>query len=73
MAGDLDAIIIGAGFAGLAAAIKLKEAGFGRLVVLEKGDRIGGTWRENTYPGACCDVPSRLYSFSFALNITDCP
>lgn len=68
MAGDLDAIIIGAGFAGLAAAIKLKEAGFGRLVVLEKGDRIGGTWRENTYPGACCDVPSRLYSFSFALN-----
>ena len=68
MADDLDAIIIGAGFAGLAAAIKLKEAGFGRLVVLEKGDRIGGTWRENTYPGACCDVPSRLYSYSFALN-----
>lgn len=68
MADDLDAIIIGAGFAGLAAAIKLKEAGFGRLTVLEKGDRIGGTWRENTYPGACCDVPSRLYSYSFALN-----
>jgi cation diffusion facilitator CzcD-associated flavoprotein CzcO len=68
MADDLDAIIIGAGFGGLAAAIKLKEAGFGRIVVLEKGDRIGGTWRENTYPGACCDVPSRLYSYSFALN-----
>jgi len=68
MAEDLDAIIIGAGFGGLTAAIKLKEAGFGRLVVLEKGDRIGGTWRENTYPGACCDVPSRLYSLSFALN-----
>lgn len=68
MADDLDAIIIGAGFGGLAAAIKLNEAGFGRLVVLEKGDRIGGTWRENTYPGACCDVPSRLYSYSFALN-----
>ncbi len=68
MASELDAIVIGAGFAGLTAAIKLKEAGFGRLVVLEKGDRIGGTWRENTYPGACCDVPSRLYSLSFAPN-----
>ncbi|MDO8297818.1 MAG: NAD(P)/FAD-dependent oxidoreductase [Caulobacter sp.] len=68
MADDLDAIIIGAGFGGLTAAIKLKEAGFGRLVMLEKADRIGGTWRENTYPGACCDVPSRLYSLSFALN-----
>lgn len=68
MSGELDAIIIGAGFGGLTAAIKLKEAGFSRLVVLEKGDRIGGTWRENTYPGACCDVPSRLYSLSFALN-----
>ena len=68
MSGDLDAIVIGAGFGGLTAAIKLKEAGFGRLVVLEKADRVGGTWRENTYPGACCDVPSRLYSLSFALN-----
>ncbi|MFZ5668728.1 MAG: flavin-containing monooxygenase [Pseudomonadota bacterium] len=68
MAGDLDAIIIGAGFGGLCAAIKLNEAGFGRIAALEKGDRIGGTWRENTYPGACCDVPSRLYSYSFALN-----
>lgn len=68
MSGDLDAIIIGAGFGGLTAAIKLKEAGYTRLVVLEKGDKVGGTWRENTYPGACCDVPSRLYSLSFALN-----
>ncbi len=68
MSGELDAIIIGAGFGGLTAAIKLKEAGFTNLVVLEKGDRIGGTWRDNTYPGACCDVPSRLYSLSFALN-----
>jgi cation diffusion facilitator CzcD-associated flavoprotein CzcO len=68
MSGDLDAIVIGAGFGGLTAAIKLKEAGFSRLVVLEKADRVGGTWRENTYPGACCDVPSRLYSLSFALN-----
>ena len=68
MASQLDAIVMGAGFGGLTAAIKLKEAGFGRVVVLEKADRIGGTWRENTYPGACCDVPSRLYSLSFALN-----
>ncbi|MGE5501519.1 MAG: flavin-containing monooxygenase, partial [Ignavibacteriales bacterium] len=67
MAG-LDAIVIGAGFGGLAAAIKPKRAGFGRLVVLEKADRLGGTWRDNTYPGAACDVPSRLYSYSFALN-----
>lgn len=68
MAGDYEAIIIGAGFGGVAAAIKLDEAGYKRFVVLEKGDGIGGTWRENTYPGACCDVPSRLYSYSFALN-----
>ena len=65
---DLDAIVIGAGFGGLAAAIKLKKAGFKRLAVLEKADRLGGTWRDNTYPGAACDVPSRLYSYSFALN-----
>jgi cation diffusion facilitator CzcD-associated flavoprotein CzcO len=68
MAGEFEAIIIGAGFGGVAAAIKLDEAGYKRFVVLEKGDGIGGTWRENTYPGACCDVPSRLYSYSFALN-----
>jgi cation diffusion facilitator CzcD-associated flavoprotein CzcO len=68
MSGQLDAIVIGAGFGGLAAAIKLKQAGFGRLVVLEKAGRLGGTWRDNTYPGAACDVPSRLYSYSFALN-----
>lgn len=65
---DLGAIVIGAGFGGLAAAIKLKKAGFARLVVLEKAGRLGGTWRDNTYPGAACDVPSRLYSYSFALN-----
>lgn len=68
MSGDLDAIVIGAGFGGLAAAIKLKRAGFRRLLVLEKANRLGGTWRDNTYPGAACDVPSRLYSYSFALN-----
>ncbi|HEX6865978.1 MAG TPA: NAD(P)/FAD-dependent oxidoreductase [Caulobacteraceae bacterium] len=68
MRGDLDAIVIGAGFGGLAAAIKLKQGGFKKLAVLEKADRLGGTWRDNTYPGAACDVPSRLYSYSFALN-----
>ncbi|HEX6858853.1 MAG TPA: NAD(P)/FAD-dependent oxidoreductase [Caulobacteraceae bacterium] len=68
MSSELDAIVIGAGFGGLAAAIKLRQAGFRNLLVLEKADRLGGTWRDNTYPGAACDVPSRLYSYSFALN-----
>jgi cation diffusion facilitator CzcD-associated flavoprotein CzcO len=62
----LDAIIIGSGFGGLCAAIKLREAGFNRLVVLEKADKLGGTWRDNTYPGCACDIPSLLYSLSFA-------
>lgn len=60
--------IIGGGMAGILSAIKLKEAGFGDLTVYEKSDRLGGTWRENTYPGIACDVPSHLYSYSFALN-----
>lgn len=63
-----DVAIIGAGFAGLCMAIKLREAGIHDFVVLEKGDRVGGTWRDNTYPGAGCDVMSLLYSFSFAPN-----
>ncbi len=61
-------LVIGAGFSGLGAAIKLSEAGEHDFVVLEKGDDVGGTWRANTYPGAACDVPSQLYSFSFAPN-----
>jgi cation diffusion facilitator CzcD-associated flavoprotein CzcO len=60
--------IIGAGMGGVLAAIKLKEAGLGDFTIYEKGDRIGGTWRENTYPGIACDVPSHLYSYSFAPN-----
>jgi len=60
--------IIGAGMAGILSAIKLKEAGFTDFTVYEKGDRLGGTWRENTYPGLACDVPSHLYSYSFALT-----
>jgi cation diffusion facilitator CzcD-associated flavoprotein CzcO len=62
-----DTVVIGAGFAGIGAAIKLEEAGFDDFAVLEKSDRLGGTWRDNTYPGCSCDVPSTLYSFSFAL------
>ncbi len=61
-------LVIGAGFAGLGAAIKLDEAGQTDFVVIDKGDSVGGTWRDNTYPGAACDVPSQLYSFSFAPN-----
>jgi cation diffusion facilitator CzcD-associated flavoprotein CzcO len=52
---------------GVLAAIKLQEAGYG-FTVFEKADRLGGTWRENTYPGIACDVPSHIYSYSFALN-----
>jgi len=58
-------IIIGTGFSGLAMAIKLKEKGVQDFIILEKAAEIGGTWRENTYPGAECDIPSALYSFSF--------
>ncbi len=58
--------IMGAGFAGIGLAIKLRQAGFTRVTVFEKGGRVGGTWRDNTYPGAACDVQSHLYSYSFA-------
>src|SRR4029079_3752496 len=61
-------LVIGAGMSGILAAIKLAEAGFEDVVVYEKADRLGGTWRENTYPGLACDVPSHLYSYSFAPN-----
>ena len=61
-------VIIGAGFGGLGTAIELRRHGFTDIVVLEKADRIGGVWRDNTYPNAACDVPSNLYSWSFARN-----
>ena len=64
----VDTLIIGSGFAGLGAAIKLTKAGKKDFVVIERGHDVGGTWRDNTYPGAACDVPSHLYSYSFALN-----
>ncbi|MCW2837709.1 MAG: Cyclohexanone monooxygenase, partial [Marmoricola sp.] len=60
--------IIGAGFGGLGTAIELKRAGYADVTVLEKADGVGGVWRENTYPNAACDVPSSLYSWSFAPN-----
>ena len=58
--------IIGSGFGGIGMAIVLRRAGFGDITILEKADDVGGVWRDNTYPGAACDVPSHLYSFSFA-------
>jgi cation diffusion facilitator CzcD-associated flavoprotein CzcO len=60
--------IVGTGFSGLGMAIRLQQAGIEDYVVLERADDVGGTWRDNTYPGAACDVPSHLYSFSFAPN-----
>jgi cation diffusion facilitator CzcD-associated flavoprotein CzcO len=65
---DLRFVVIGAGMSGILSAIKLQNAGFDDFVVYEKADRLGGTWRENTYPGIACDVPSHFYSYSFALN-----
>ncbi|MFB5650098.1 flavin-containing monooxygenase [Leptospira wolffii] len=62
----LDVAIIGTGFAGLCMGIRLKQSGIDSFVLLEKGSGVGGTWRENHYPGAACDVQSHLYSFSFA-------
>ena len=62
----IDVVIIGSGFGGLGMAIKLRETGNENFVVLEKADEVGGTWRENSYPGAACDVQSHMYSFSFA-------
>src|SRR5215831_19016613 len=61
----LTAVIVGTGFGGIGMAIKLRQAGITDFVMLEKSGQIGGTWRDNTYPGAACDVPSPLYSFSF--------
>lgn len=60
--------IIGTGFGGLGTAIKLKQEGINDFAVFERADDVGGTWRDNSYPGCACDVHSHLYSFSFALN-----
>ncbi len=61
-------IIIGAGFGGLGAARALREQGIDDITILERADSVGGVWRDNTYPGAACDVPSPLYSWSWAIN-----
>jgi cation diffusion facilitator CzcD-associated flavoprotein CzcO len=60
--------IIGSGFGGLGAAIRLTQRGIDDFLVFERADDLGGTWRDNSYPGCACDVPSHLYSFSFAPN-----
>ncbi|MEA2348548.1 MAG: hypothetical protein QOG62_2335 [Thermoleophilaceae bacterium] len=60
--------IVGGGFGGVGALVMLKRAGYQEVTVFEKGDRVGGVWNHNTYPGAACDVPSHLYEFSFAPN-----
>ncbi len=61
-------VIIGAGMTGMLMVIKLRKAGITDIVVLEKKDSVGGTWRENTYPGAACDVPAHMYTYSFEPN-----
>src|SRR5580700_7746916 len=68
MPGDrsISVVIVGAGIGGIAAAIELRRHGFDDVTVLERGSRLGGTWHYNDYPGCACDVPSHLYSFSFA-------
>ncbi|MGJ9411666.1 flavin-containing monooxygenase [Aeromicrobium sp. CF4.19] len=63
-----DTIIVGSGFAGMGMAMKMREAGRTDFIIIEKADDVGGTWRDNTYPGAECDVQSHMYSFSYELN-----
>jgi len=65
---DTGIVIIGTGFSGLGMAIQLKRSGIHDFVILEKADDVGGTWRDNTYPGCACDIRSNLYSFSYAQN-----
>jgi cation diffusion facilitator CzcD-associated flavoprotein CzcO len=66
--GHVRVAIIGAGLSGIGAGIRLRQAGVTSFVILERATAVGGTWRDNTYPGCACDVPSHLYSFSFAPN-----
>lgn len=60
--------VIGAGMTGILMAIRLRESGIDNITIFEKADRLGGTWRENTYPGVACDVPAHMYTYSFAGN-----
>ena len=61
-------VVIGAGMTGMLMTIKLQEAGITDITILEKREKVGGTWRENTYPGVACDVPAHMYTYSFAPN-----
>jgi cation diffusion facilitator CzcD-associated flavoprotein CzcO len=63
-----EVVIVGAGFSGIGMGARLRQMGIDDFVVLDRGHDLGGTWRDNSYPGAACDVPSNLYSFSFDLN-----
>ena len=65
---SFETVIVGSGFSGLAMAHRLKQAGREDFTILERARDVGGTWRDNTYPGCRCDIPSHLYSFSFAPN-----
>ena len=67
-AGHVRVAIVGTGFVGLSMAHALRQAGIEDWVALERSDQVGGVWRDNTYPGIACDVPSHLYSLSFAPN-----
>src|SRR5947209_13584305 len=60
--------VVGGGFGGVGAVLMLQQAGYHDVTVFERGERVGGVWHHNTYPGAACDVPSHLYEFSFAPN-----
>ncbi len=65
---DHEIVIVGNGFSGLGTAIKLKQSGIDDFLIIDKADSVAGTWRENTYPGCACDVPSHMYSYSFEQN-----
>src|SRR3546814_11750185 len=67
-ASAMSVLIIGSGFSGLVLAVRLKQAGIENFEILERADNVGGTWRDNRYPGCACDVQSHLYSFSFEQN-----
>ena len=66
--GSRSIAVVGGGFGGVGAAVMLRRAGYDDVTVFERGERVGGVWNHNTYPGAACDVPSHLYEFSFDPN-----
>ncbi len=68
MSRDRSIAVVGGGFGGVGAAVMLRREGYENVAVFEKGERVGGVWHHNTYPGAACDIPSHLYEYSFAPN-----